>query len=349
MSIRDTYLSNEDIEPDQNQTNIVNRFEELQKEIIGEKKISGMILSLFQNEQQRSNGIYLWGDVGRGKTFLMDLFFESLTIDEKDRKHFHRLMEEIHNGINEFKDHPDPIDEVANSIASKKEVLCIDEFYVEDIADATIMARLIKSLLNQRIRLIITSNCKPDDLYKNGLQRDLFIPAIKQIKQSLEITNIGDGRDYRHFIKGKDIDRITIHSENSVVSLARHLGCDIDDIENKKSILIVRGREIECIAKNDQLAWFDFDAICGHKRSVKDYIDIADEFKTVVITNVPLLNEEYENEARRFIALIDELYDRNIDLYMTASRQYEDLYHGKKLQDEFRRTTSRLVEMSRND
>ena len=250
MSIRDTYLSNEDIEPDQNQTNIVNRFEELQKEIIGEKKISGMILSLFQNDQHRSNGIYLWGDVGRGKTFLMDLFFESLSIKEKDRKHFHRLMEEIHNGIDEFKDHPDPINEVANSIASKKEVLCIDEFYLEDIADATIMARLIKSLLNQRIRLIITSNCKPDDLYKNGLQRDLFIPAIKQIKQSLEITHIGDGRDYRHFIKGKDIDRITIHSENSVVSLARHLGCDINDIENKKSILIVRGREIECIAKN---------------------------------------------------------------------------------------------------
>ena len=214
MSIRDTYLSNEDIEPDQNQTNIVNRFEGLQKEIIGEKKISGMILSLFQNDQQRSNGIYLWGDVGRGKTFLMDLFFESLSIKEKDRKHFHRLMEEIHNGINEFKDHPDPINEVANSIASKKEVLCIDEFYVEDIADATIMARLIKSLLNQRIRLIITSNCKPDDLYKNGLQRDLFIPAIKQIKQSFEIIHIGDGRDYRHFIKGKDIDRITIHSEN---------------------------------------------------------------------------------------------------------------------------------------
>ena len=228
-------------------------------------------------------------------------------------------------------------------------MLCIDEFYVEDIADATIMARLIKSLLNQRIRLIITSNCKPDDLYKNGLQRDLFIPAIKQIKQSLEITHIGDGRDYRHFIKGKGIDRISIHSENSMLSLARHLGCDIDDIENKKSILVVRRREIECIAKNDQLAWFDFDAICGHKRSVKDYIDIADEFKTVVITNVPLFNEECENEARRFIALIDELYDRNIDLYMTASRQCEDLYHGKKLQDEFRRTTSRLVEMSRND
>ena len=349
MSIRDTYLSNEDIEPDQNQTNIVNRFEGLQKEIIREKKISGMILSLFQNDQHRSNGIYLWGDVGRGKTFLMDLFFESLSIKEKDRKHFHRLMEEIHNGIDEFKDHPDPINEVANSIASKKEVLCIDEFYVEDIADATIMARLIKSLLTQRIRLIITSNCKPDDLYKNGLQRDLFIPAIKQIKQSFEIIHIGDGRDYRHFIKGKDIDRITIHSENSMVSLARHLGCDIDDIENKKSILIVRGREIECIAKNDQLAWFDFDAICGHKRSVKDYIDIADEFKTIAITNVPLFNEECENEARRFIALIDELYDRNIDLYMTASRQCEDLYHGKKLQDEFRRTTSRLVEMSKND
>ena len=112
MSIRDTYLSNEDIEPDQNQTNIVNRFEKLQKEIIGERKISGKILSLFQNDQQRSNGIYLWGDVGRGKTFLMDLFFESLSIKEKDRKHFHRLMEEIHNGINEFKDHPDPINEV---------------------------------------------------------------------------------------------------------------------------------------------------------------------------------------------------------------------------------------------
>ena len=228
MSIRDTYLSNEDIEPDQNQTNIVNRFERLQKEIIGERKISGKILSLFRDEQKRSNGIYLWGDVGRGKTFLMDLFFESLPIEEKDRKHFHRLMEEIHNGINKFKDHPDPINEVANSIASKKEVLCIDEFYVEDIADATIMARLIKSLLNQRIRLIITSNCKPDDLYKNGLQRDLFIPAIKQIKQSLEITHIGDGRDYRHFIEGKGVDRISIHGENKLGFKFVHGSADLN-------------------------------------------------------------------------------------------------------------------------
>ncbi len=349
MSIRDTFLSNEDIEPDQNQTNIVNRFERLQKEIIGERKISGKILSLFRDEQKRSNGIYLWGDVGRGKTFLMDLFFESLPIEEKDRKHFHRLMEDIHNGIKEFKDHPDPINRVAKSIASKKEVLCIDEFYVEDIADATIMARLIKSFLDQRIRLIITSNSKPDDLYKNGLQRDLLIPAIKQINQSLEITYIGDGRDYRHFIKGKGIDRISIHNENSMASLARHLEFVIGDTENKKSSLVVRGREIECIAKNDQLVWFNFESICGNKRSVKDYIDIADQFKTVVITDVPLFNEEYENEARRFVALIDELYDRNIELYMTASRQYEDLYHGKKLQDEFRRTTSRLAEMSRND
>tara|TARA_B100001559_G_scaffold279000_1_gene251283 strand:+ start:542 stop:1591 length:1050 start_codon:yes stop_codon:yes gene_type:complete len=349
MGIQDTFLSNEDIEHDENQINIVNRFEKLQKEIIGERRISGKILSLFRDNQQRSNGIYLWGDVGRGKTFLMDLFFESLTIDEKDRKHFHRLMEEIHNGIKEFKDHPDPINRVANSIASKNEVLCIDEFYVEDIADATIMARLIKSLLDQKIRLIITSNCKPDDLYKNGLQRDLFIPAINQINQSLEITHIGDGRDYRQIIKSKDIDRISIHNENSMASLARHLECVIDDIENNKSILVVRGREIECIAKNDQLVWFNFESICGNKRSVKDYIDIADQFKTVVITNVPLFNEEYENEARRFVALIDELYDRDIDLYMTASRQCEDLYHGKKLQDEFRRTTSRLVEMSRND
>ncbi len=346
MSIREKFSSNKDIEPDQYQNNVVNRLEELQKEILYERKFINKFLSSLRADRPSSNGIYLWGDVGRGKTFLMDLFYETLSINEKDRKHFHRLMENIHNGTQQFKNQPDPIYEVANSISEKHKVICIDEFYVEDIADATIMARLIESLLSKKIRLVMTSNCKPDDLYKNGLQRDLFTPAINKINDNLEVIHIGDGKDFRQSHISKGIERISIHSEDSMKRLAMYLGGVNDDLEKYKSTIDIRNREIECILRRDQLVWFEFDAICGNKRSVKDYIDIADEFKTIVITEVPTFDQERENEARRFIALIDELYDRNIDLFMTTSANHKNLYTGIKLVNEFARTTSRLVEMN---
>ena len=346
MSILEKFSSDKNIEPDQYQIDIVDRFEKFQKEIIDEKKLTRKLLALIRSSEPSSSGIYLWGSVGRGKTFLMDLFFESLSITEKDRKHFHRLMEEIHYGIKHLNDQSDPINEVARSMSKEYKVLCIDEFYVEDIADATIMGRLIESLLNHDIKLVMTSNCKPEDLYKNGLQRDLFIPAIEKINRNLEVTHIGNGKDFRHSFMSKSIERISVHDDQSMVRLANYLGCVGNDFETDKSVIRIRNREIECVVNTDQLAWFRFDSICGNKRSVKDYIDIADQFKTVVITEVPIFTTTSENEARRFIALIDELYDRNIDLFMTASSSYEDLYHGSKLRDEFNRTTSRLVEMS---
>ena len=344
MSIHKKFSSNKDIEYDQNQADIVDRLEDFQKEILDERKIINKFLSLLRDEKPNTNGIYLWGDVGRGKTYLMDLFYETLPIKEKDRKHFHRLMENIHNGTQQLKNQPDPIQEVAKSISVEHQVICIDEFYVEDIADAMIMARLIESLLNEGIRLIITSNCKPDDLYKNGLQRDLFVPAIHRINDNLEVIHIGEGKDYRQSLIGKGIERISIHNADNIKRLTKYLNCFSD-----KSKIMIRNREIECIVKTNQLAWFEFNAICGDKRSVKDYIDIADQFKTVVITEVPLFDQERENEARRFIALIDELYDRDTDLFMTTYGDHLNLYSGIKLEDEFTRTTSRLVEMNKKN
>ena len=344
MSIHKKFSSNKDIEYDHYQADIVDRLEDFQKEIIDERKIINKFLSLLREEKPNTNGIYLWGDVGRGKTYLMDLFYETLPIKEKDRKHFHRLMENIHNGTQQFKNQPDPIQEVAKSISVEHQVICIDEFYIEDIADAMIMARLIESLLNEGIRLIITSNCKPDDLYKNGLQRDLFVPAIHRINDNLEVIHIGEGKDYRQSHIGKGIERISLHNADNIKRLTKYLNCFSD-----KSKIMIRNREIECIVKTNQLAWFEFNAICGDKRSVKDYIDIADQFKTVVITEVPLFDQERENEARRFIALIDELYDRDTDLFMTTYGDHLNLYSGIKLEDEFTRTTSRLVEMNKKN
>ena len=349
MSIRDTFSSQKNIEPDQYQRNIVDCFDNFQKEIINEKKIIDKVISFFRDKQPIPKGIYLWGNVGRGKTFLMDLFYDTLSIADKNRKHFHRLMEEIHDGISRFKDHPDPISKVAESMSKKYSVLCIDEFYVEDIADATIMARLIESLLIHDIKLVMTSNSMPEDLYKNGLQRDLFIPAIKKINENLQVIHIGNGKDFRRSSVNKDIDHISIHDDTSMVRLNKHLGFSNHELEFKKSFIIIRNREIECIVKTNQLVWFEFDAICGDKRSVKDYIDISDQFETVVITAVPIFTSTSENEARRFIALIDELYDQNIKLFMTTSGHYQDLSQGNKLQSAFMRTTSRLIEMSKND
>ena len=288
MSIRDTFSSQKNIEPDQYQRNIVDCFDNFQKEIINEKKIINKVTSFFRESQPSSKGIYLWGNVGRGKTFLMDLFYDTLSIADKNRKHFHRLMEEIHDGISRFKDHPDPISKVAESMSKKYSVLCIDEFYVEDIADATIMARLIESLLIHDIKLVMTSNSMPEDLYKNGLQRDLFIPAIRKINENLQVIHIGNGKDFRRSSVNKDIDHISIHDDTSMVRLNEHLGFSNHELEVKKSFINIRNREIECIVKTNQLVWFEFDAICGDKRSVKDYIDISDQFETVVITAVPI-------------------------------------------------------------
>ena len=349
MSIREKFSSNRDIEPDQYQKDIVDRFENFQKEILSKRKFINKCLSFFKQEKSSLDGIYLWGDVGRGKTFLMDLFYETLFISEKDRKHFHRLMENIHNGTQQFKNQSDPIHEVAKSISSKYEVICIDEFYVEDIADATIMARLIDSLLSQKVKLVMTSNCKPDDLYKNGLQRDLFVPAINKINNNLDVIHIGEGKDFRQSTLSKGIERISIHDEDNIERLAKHLGFVSNNSEKHSSTIVIRNREIKCIMRKDQLVWFEFDAICGNKRSVKDYIDIADQFETIVITEVPSFDQERDNEARRFIALIDELYDRNIDLFMTTHVYHENLYSGAKLADEFTRTTSRLIEMNKKN
>ena len=347
MSIREKFSSNKDIEHDQYQVNIVDRLEKLQKEILNERSIINKFLSLLRIEKPKSNGIYLWGDVGRGKTYLMDLFYETLSIKDKDRKHFHRLMENIHNSTQQFKNQKDPIQEAAKSISVNYKVICIDEFYIEDIADATIMARLIESLLNEGIRLIMTSNSKPDDLYKNGLQRDLFVPAINRINDNLEVIHIGEGKDFRQSNIGEGIERISLHTEDNIQRLAIYHKCLNDDSEKFTSNIVIRNREIECIARTKELVWFKFDSICGDKRSVKDYIDIADQFKTVVITEVPKFDEEHDNEARRFIALIDELYDRDIDLFMTTFGDHKNLYNGIKLRDEFTRTTSRLVEMNK--
>ena len=349
MSIRDKFSSQKNIEPDQYQRDIVDTLDDFQQAVINERKIVGKVISFLKDSQSSSKGIYLWGNVGRGKTFLMDLFYETLSIIEKDRRHFHRLMEEIHGGIKRFKDHQDPINKVAESMSKKYRVLCIDEFYVEDIADATIMARLIESLLDHDIKLVMTSNCMPDELYKNGLQRDLFIPAINKINENLQVIHIGDGKDFRRSSTNNDIERISIHDDKSMVRLAKYLGFYDNELEMKDSVITIRNREIECIVKTNQLVWFEFDAICGQQRSVKDYIDISDQFETVVITAVPIFTSTSENEARRFIALIDELYDQNIKLFMTSLGDYLDLYKGNKLQSEFTRTTSRLIEMSKKD
>jgi cell division protein ZapE len=347
MSILKTFSSYEGIEEDQSQKEVVDRLNLLQEEILEESNITKKFFSFLKPSKQKISGIYLWGDVGRGKTFLMDLFFESLEIKQKERKHFHRLMEDVHNGIRMHKNEVDPIQKVTKSICENYRIICIDEFYVEDVADAMIMSKLINSLLNHKIKIIMTSNSNPNDLYKKGLQRDLFMPAIHQINQQLEVIHIGEGKDYRLSNTSKGIEKIALHNEISLSDLNRLFGKINGSKHLSQSIINIRNRKIECISSSEKFAWFHFNSICGDNRSVKDYIEIADKYEIVIITEVPIFEEYSENEARRFIALIDELYDHNTDLFMTTVDDYNDLYHGKKLIEEFKRTTSRLAELNK--
>jgi cell division protein ZapE len=290
-------------------------------------------------------GLYIWGPVGRGKTFLMDLFFDSLDIREKRRLHFHHLMRDIHERLAALRGTPDPVNTVAADIARSTRVLCFDEFFVSDIADAMLLGRLLDGLFSRGVTLVTTSNVAPDDLYRDGLQRQKFLPAIALLKTHMRVLRIADGQDYRlRFLQRSG----TYHfpaDENADAHMRQYFSnispahCETDTVLN------VLGRDIPVRYLGEGIAWFDFAAMCDGPRSQNDYIEIARSFPTVIIANVPLLNEQLNDQARRFIALIDEFYDRRVKLVVSAAAPVEQLFQSRRLQPEFGRTRSRLTEM----
>ena len=303
------------------------------------------ILRGLTNNEHAPKGVYLYGGVGRGKTWLMDLFYASLTLPAKRRTHFYRFMQEAHADLKRLKGMQSPLDGVADRIAKKSRVICFDELFVSDIADAMILAGLFGALLKRGVALVFTSNVKPKDLYRNGLQRDRFLPTIALIEKHCDVVAVDGGVDYRL----RQLTAAPIYLASGAPDTQKKLEELFDDLSDEDvetgHDITVNHRKIKVVRESENVIWFEFAALCEGPRSPADYIAIASEYQSVIIANVPVFNVEADNAARRFISVIDEFYDRGVNVIVSAAALPGELYKGEKVKFEFQRTVSRLTEM----
>ena len=294
-------------------------------------------------------GLYLWGGVGRGKTFVMDLFYGALPFQAKLRRHFHRFMADVHEHLQELRDRENPLELVADRIAAQTRVVCFDEFAVTDIADAMILGTLFAALFARGVTLAATSNIEPGLLYKDGLQRQRFLPTIALLGKHCEILHVDGATDYRLRV----LERADVYQTPSGPAADAHLAEYFDAIAPDEGdhggTLEVLGRPIGYVRAADGVIWFDFAAICDGPRSQDDYIELSRLYQTVLVSDVPRFDPLLENQARRFIALVDEFYDRRVKLILSAAAPVKNLYAGEKLRHAFERTRSRLEEMQTHD
>lgn len=332
---------------DAEQDRIVNALQDLQDRLLARQspvQRIGRLLRLME-PARAVRGVYLWGGVGRGKTFLMDLFFETLPIKAKRRVHFHRLMSEVHSRLKVLGHTSDPLDIVAADLANEVRVLCFDEFFVSDIADAMILGRLLESLFRRGVVVVATSNVPPSDLYRNGLQRERFQPAIELLQEHTEVLELSGTTDYRlrllqsagTFLHPADADAAAKIDRYFLEITAGQFDTDVE--------IDVSGRRIFCQRRAAGIIWFDFQELCAGPRSQEDYIEIARWYPSVIVSDMPALTADDDNAARRFISLVDEFYDRRVKLVLSAAVPIDDLYTGRRLSFEFQRTISRLFEM----
>ncbi|HEY9052537.1 MAG TPA: cell division protein ZapE [Gammaproteobacteria bacterium] len=346
-------LSRQGLQKDNSQANAVELLDSLHAELSSnafqKKQFNYLFGSLFGLRKPAPKGIYLWGGVGRGKTWLMDMFYDTLPFDNKLRFHFHRFMQTVHDQLSLLKGQRNPLAVVAKNLAKQTSILCLDEFHVDDITDAMILYGLLNALLREDVSLVFTSNLPPHELYKNGLQRERFIPAIELITRHSIIVNVDGGIDHRLRLLEKaetwysPIDTSTQEQiRNRFIELAP---CPASaDIQ-----LDINYRPIMAKLIADDVVWFEFNELCAGPRATSDYIEIARRFHTVFISDIPRMNEATDDKAKRFINLIDEFYDRNIKLLASSVTVPDDLYQGKQFAFEFQRTTSRLLEMRSHD
>ena len=290
-------------------------------------------------------GLYLWGGVGRGKTWLMDLLFQTLPFQEKTRLHFHRFMQGVHADLERLRGRADPLRTVAAELAGAARVLCLDEMQVNDITDAMIMAGLLQALFAQGVTLVTTSNVPPQGLYRAGLQRDRFLPAIALLERHCQVLELASPTDYRLRRLEQAPVYLTPPGAAADTALARAFADLAGAGRDRAAPLVINDREIPVVAWSDGVVWFDFDVICHIPRSKLDYVEVARAFHTVLLSNVRCLGDEQSNIAARLITLVDAVYDRNTKLILSAEAAPAALYAGRDLDFEFRRTASRLVEM----
>ena len=348
-------LKRDDFSYDAAQEMAVKHLQRVYDDLVAEYEASknrGALSKLFGKKQKEPvQGLYFWGGVGRGKTYLVDTFYDALPFDRKIRTHFHRFMQRVHNDLTKLEGVKNPLTEIADQISKEAVVICFDEFFVSDIGDAMILGGLMQELFARGVTLVSTSNIVPDGLYKDGLQRDRFIPAIKLLNKYTDVVNVDSGVDYRlrtleqaelyHFPLDDTADSSLQKSFDSLVPDAKH-------IENNVNIEIL-GRDIPAKAVCDDVAWFEFEALCDGPRSQNDYIEMGKLFHAILISNIPQMNVKNDDLARRFINLIDEFYDRGVKVIMSADAPIHEIYAGGTLDFPFQRTTSRMLEMQSHD
>lgn len=306
----------------------------------------GLLDALFGKPVTPSpNGLYLWGGVGRGKTFLIDLFHSGLPIREKRRTHFHRFMREVHERLRAHAGERDPLAVIAREWRTSLRVLVLDEFFVSDIGDAMLLGRLLERLFEEGIILVTSSNAAPSDLYRDGLQRARFLPAIALIERHCNVVHLDSPNDYRlRALTRSPVYRAPLDADSDLWLESRWHQLHGDD-GHRDAGIDIDGRRIAVRARTKGMAWFDFDELCEGPRGSADYIEIATEFHTVLLGGIPAFDAQNDDAARRFVTLIDELYDRRVNLVCSADAAPHALYRGERLAAAFERTASRLIEM----
>jgi len=313
-------------------------------EFVEYKKARSSVIKKFLNRPAVPKGLYLWGGVGRGKSFLMDCFYNSVTVQRKVRLHFHEFMRGVHAELDDLKGVQDPLDEVAARIAKRYRLICFDEFHVSDIADAMILYRLLDGLFANGVTFLMTSNYKPDDLYPDGLHRDRLLPAIALMNKQLDVINVDVGVDYRR----RTLEQLNTYLMPLNDHADQQLTVDFNrlaEVADEAAELHIESRVIKAVRRAGSVVWFDFPTLCGGPRSQNDYLEIASQFQTVILSGVPKMGAGMASEARRFTWLIDVLYDHKVKLIMSAEVEPEELYTEGAMAHEFFRTVSRIVEM----
>ena len=340
VSLYEQNLKKRGFVSDSSQWRAVERLQQLYEEWSEYKKRRSSALKRLLIKPPLPKGVYLWGPVGRGKSFLMDSFYLCVPLVRKRRVHFHHFMREIHRELDALKGTEDPIAAAAEKTSKKYRLVCFDEFHVSDIADAMILGRFLEQAMERGVEFVMTSNYHPDQLYPNGLQRERFLPAIELLKSRLDVVGVDNGTDYRRL----KMERLKVYHIGNDEPFEK-IFSDLKDVEEEHHPLDVEGREIPYRKRAGGLVWFDFAALCEGPRSYADYVDLSRRFHTVMLSGVPKMSAKDSDAARRFTWLVDVFYDDRVKLVVSAEASPEALFSEGENSAEFQRSVSRLHEM----
>jgi len=347
-------LQNNDVLPDERQEVVVDRLQALYQQMQEAPRaepasLISRIFSAKKSSPPTVRGLYIWGGVGRGKTWLMDLFYQTVPDGAKQRMHFHRFMQWVHDELPRYRGQPDPLLKLAKEFSDQTKLLCLDEFFVSDIGDAMILAGLLDGLFAHGVTLVATSNIPPDQLYKNGLQRTRFLPAIELIKRHTDVVQLGGDVDFRlRYLEQAHLYHTPLNTlvTEKLNEEFNHLSQDAVVCDD---FIEIAGRKIDVISCSDDVAWFNFSVLCGAGRSAKDYIEIANCYHTVLLSEIPIMRDQQAEQLRRFTYMVDEFYDHKVKLVISAEAEPDYLYQGERMAFEYQRTASRLQEMQSHD